>query len=171
MATLERTLQRLDAISVWTARVSGWLILPLTFVLVYEVVSRKFFHRPTMWASDLSYMLYGTLFMLGAAYALQRGAHIRTDFLYRRWPVRAQGTVDAILYLLFFFPGIALFLWVGGEFAWTSWLQGERAITSSWRAPIYLLKMVIPLAAVLLLLQGVAEFLKSLHAALHGRWR
>jgi TRAP-type mannitol/chloroaromatic compound transport system permease small subunit len=171
MAALERTRRALDAISIWTARISGWLILPLTFVLVYEVLSRKFFQRPTTWASDVSYMLYGALFMLGAAYALQRGAHIRTDFLYRRWPPRVQGAVDALLYLCFFFPGIALFLWVGWEFAWTSWLQGERAITSPWRAPIYLLKAVIPVAAALLLVQGVAEFLKSLHTALRGRRR
>jgi TRAP-type mannitol/chloroaromatic compound transport system permease small subunit len=123
-----------------------------------------------MWASDLSYMLYGALFMLGAAYALQRGAHIRTDFLYRLWPVRVQGAVDALLYLVFFFPGIALFLWMGGEFARISWLQDERAITSSWRAPVYLLKMVIPVSAALLLLQGVSEFLKSLHAAVRGEW-
>jgi TRAP-type mannitol/chloroaromatic compound transport system permease small subunit len=170
MTALERAIRALDAISIWAARISGWLILPLTLILVYEVLSRKFLQRPTTWASDMSYMLYGALFMLAAAYALQRGAHIRTDFLYRRWPVRVQGIVDAGLYLLFFFPGIGLFLWLGWDFAWASWLQGERAITSPWRAPIYLLKMVIPTAAALLLLQGFAEFLKSLYAASRGRW-
>lgn len=170
MAGLERAMRTLDAISVWSARLTGWLILPLTFILVYEVVSRKFFHRPTTWASDMSYMLYGALFMMGAAYALQRGAHIRTDFLYRLWPARVQGVIDAVLYLVFFFPGIALFLWLGWDFAWASWLQGERAITSPWRAPIYLLKAVIPVAAALLFLQGVSEFLKSLYAAFRGRW-
>ncbi|MBI4589455.1 MAG: TRAP transporter small permease subunit [Candidatus Rokubacteria bacterium] len=165
-----RAFRVLDGISVWTARFSSWLILPLMLALVYEVVSRKFFYRPTIWASDVSYMLYGTLFMLGAAYTLHRGAHVRTDFFYRLWSPRIQGMVDALLYLLLFFPGIALFLWSGWGFAWDSWVQGERAITSSWRAPIYLLKMVIPIAAGLLLLQGISEFLKSLYAAVRGRW-
>lgn len=167
---MERTIRSLDAVSVWTARVVAWLILPLTGVLVYEVLSRKLFGRPTMWASDTSYMIYGALFMLGAAYTLRRGGHIRTDFFYRLWSPRVQGAVDATLYLLFFFPGIALFLWAGWDFAWGSWVQGERAITSPWRAPIYLLKMVIPVTAVLLLLQGVSELLKSVHAAIRGRW-
>lgn len=167
---LRKTVQSIDAFSIWTGRVVGWLVIPLMGVMVYEVMSRKFFLRPTAWASDVSYMLDGALFMLGAAYALARNAHIRTDFLYRHWSPRVQGTVDALLYLLLFFPGIGLFLWAGWDFAYASWLQGERAVTSAWRAPIYLLKMVIPATAALLLLQGVSEFLKSLHAAWRGRW-
>ncbi|MGH7278190.1 MAG: TRAP transporter small permease subunit, partial [Candidatus Rokuibacteriota bacterium] len=137
MGAFGRAVEILDLISLWTARVVAWLVLPLTGVLVYEVASRKLFLRPTVWASDTSYMLYGALFMLGAAYTLGRGGHIRTDFLYRLWSPRAQGTVDAALYLLFFFPAIALFLWAGWDFASSSWAQGERAITSPWRAPIY----------------------------------
>ncbi len=167
---MRRALRVLDGISLWTGRVVAWLVLPLMAILVYEVVSRKLFFRPTMWASDASYMIYGALFMLGAAYTLQRGGHIRTDFFYRLWSPRAQGLVDALLYLLFFFPGLALFLWAGWGFAWTSWLQDERAVTSAWRAPIYLLKLVIPVSAALLLLQGVAELLRSVHAAVRGRW-
>lgn len=168
--TLAKTVKSIDAFSIWTGRVVGWLVIPLMGVMVYEVVSRKFFFRPTTWASDTSYMLDGALFMLGAAYALARNAHIRTDFFYRNWSPRVQGTVDALLYLFFFFPGIGLFLWAGWDFAYTSWLQGERAVTSAWRAPVYLLKMVIPATAALLLLQGVSEFLKSLHAAVRGKW-
>lgn len=160
----------LDAISIWSGRIVGWLVLPLMGVLVYEVVARKFFLRPTTWAADTSYMLDGALFMLGAAYALCRQRHIRTDFFYRLWSPRVQGTVDALLYLLFFFPGVALFLWAGWDFAHASWVQRERSVTSAWGAPIYLLKMVIPVAAALLLLQGVSEFLKSAHAARRGKW-
>lgn len=167
---LEKTLKVLDSISIWTGRLFAWLVIPLMLALVYEVIARKFFLRPTVWASDTSYMLYGTLFMMGAAYALYRKAHIRTDFFYRLWSPRVQGTVDALLYLLFFFPGIGLFLWAGWDFAHTSWIQGERTITSAWHPPIYPLKTVIPVAAGLLLLQGVSEFLQSVYAALHGKW-
>lgn len=166
---MDRVVRALDALGAWTARVAAWLVLPLVGVLVWEVGSRKLLERPTVWASDVSYMLYGALFMLGAAWTLGRGGHIRTDFLSRRWSPRVQGAVDAALYLLFFFPGLGLFLWAGWEFAWTSWVQGERAITSPWRAPIYLLKMVIPVTAVLLLVQGVSELLKSLQAVVRGR--
>jgi len=160
----------LDGVSLWTGRIFGWLIFPLIAVLVIEVAARKFFIRPTVYAYDMSYMLYGTLFMLGAPYTLYRKAHIRTDFLYRLWSPRAQGAVDAILYLFFFFPGIGLFLWVGWDFANTSWMLAERTVTSAWGPPIYPLKTIIPLTAGLLMLQGISEFTKCLYAALKGRW-
>ena len=120
--TLVRVIRLIDAISAWSGRIVAWLVLPLIAVMTYEVVIRHV-GRPTQWAYDLSYMTYGALFMLGAAYTLYRGAHIRTDFLYQKWSVRTQATVDALCYVLLFFPGIAIFLWVGTEFAWTSWLR------------------------------------------------
>ena len=126
--------------------------------------------HPTLWAYDLSYMLYGAMFMLGAAYTLQRGAHIRTDFLYQNWPVRVQALVDAACYVLLFFPGIAIFLWIGTEFAWQSYLREERSVGSSWMPIIYPLKAVLPIATALLLLQGVAELLKCVYAIRTGKW-
>ena len=91
----------------------AWLIVPLIGAMVYEVVARYFFRAPTVWAQDLSYMLYGALFMLGGAYTLRWGGHIRTDFLYDRFGVRGQALVDAIAYLFFFFPAFGVFLWFG----------------------------------------------------------
>ena len=166
---LVRVIQIIDAISIWSGRVVAWLILPLIAVMAYEVVVR-YVATPTQWAYDLSYMMYGAMFMLGAAYTLYRGAHIRTDFLYQNWPVKTQATVDALCYLLLFFPGIAFFLWIGAEFAWASWLRNERTVGSSWMPIIYPLKGVIPVAAALLLLQGISEFLKCIHALRTGQW-
>ena len=166
---LLRAIRIIDAISKWSGRIVAWLILPLIAAMTYEVAIR-YLWQPTQWAYDTSYMLYGALFMLGAAYTLYRGAHIRTDFLYQKWSVRTQATVDAICYLSLFFPGIAVFLWLGGEFAWNSWLREERTVGSSWMPVIYPLKAVIPVAAGLLLLQGVSEFLKCIHALRTGRW-
>jgi len=166
---LERAIRIIDAISAWSGRITAWLILPLIAAMTYEVVIR-YVATPTQWAYDTSYMLYGAMFMLGAAYTLYRGSHIRTDFLYQKWSVRTQATVDALCYLLLFFPGIAVFLWLGGEFAWNSWLRDERTVGSSWMPIIYPLKAVIPVAAALLLLQGVSEFLKCIHALRTGRW-
>jgi TRAP-type mannitol/chloroaromatic compound transport system permease small subunit len=166
---LMRASRAIDAIARWSARLFAWLVLPLMAVMAYEVVVR-YAARPTIWAYDSSYMIYGAMFMLGAAYTLHRGAHIRADFLYRMWSVRTQGMVDAICYVVFYFPGIGFFMWIGSEFALESWLQQERSAASAWMPPIYPLKTVIPIAAALLLVQGVSELIKSLHAAIKGEW-
>lgn len=168
MQALERAIHRIDAITAWSGRLVAWLILPLIAAMTYEVTVR-YVWEPTQWAYDISYMLYGTLFMLGAAYTLYRGAHIRTDFLYQKWPVRVQAAIDAACYLLLFFPGIAIFLWLGAEYAWTSWLRNERTVGSSWMPVIYPLKAVIPAAAALLLLQGISELLKCVYTLRTGR--
>lgn len=159
----------IDGISEWTGRFTAWLIVPLILIISYEVFVRYAFNAPTIWAFEMQFMLYASSFMLGAAYTLLYGEHIRTDILYNRWPVRWQGIVDATLYLLFYFPGIALFLWAGWDFAYRSWVIRELSEFSPWRPPVYPLKMAIPVTAALLLLQGTSEFIKSLYAALTGR--
>ena len=111
---LVRVIRVIDAISAWSGRIVAWLIVPLIVVMTWEICVR-YLMRPTLWAYDLSYMIYGAMFMLGSAYTLYRGAHIRTDFLYQNWPVKVQATVDAACYLLLFFPGVALFLWIGTD--------------------------------------------------------
>ncbi len=169
-AAVLRAIRVLDAISEGTGRLVAWLIFPMMLSLVYEVLARYAFRSPTLWAYDLTFMLYGTFFMLGAAYTLRRKAHIRTDFLYAKWSVRQQGAVDAALYLVFYFPALAIFLWVGWDYAAVSWARHERIVTSPWMPPVYPFKTVIPVTAALLLLQGVSEFLKSLHAARRGEW-
>ena len=138
--------------------------------LVYEVFARYAFDAPTMWAYDATFMLYGTHFMLGAAFALAKGAHIRTDLFYRLWSVRVQAAVDLTIYLVFFFPGIGLFLWVSADFAAKSWEQSERIITSPWLPIVYPFKTVIPMTAALLLIQGISETLKCVEAIKEGRW-
>jgi TRAP-type mannitol/chloroaromatic compound transport system permease small subunit len=166
---LVRVIRAIDAISNWSGRIFAWLVLPLIGVMTWEICVR-YVARPTQWAYELSYMIYGAMFMLGAAYTLHRGSHIRTDFLYQTWSVRTQATVDALCYLLLFFPGIAIFLWIGSEFAWQSWVREERSASSAWMPVIYPLKAVLPIATAMLLLQGVAEFLKCLHALRTGQW-
>jgi TRAP-type mannitol/chloroaromatic compound transport system permease small subunit len=155
------------------AALSGGIVcllsLPLVGALTYEVIARYLFHRPTIWAYDVTYMLYGTIFMLGAAYTLYKGGHIRTDIFYQSWSVRTRGKVDAILYLLLFFPGVIFFFWAGLQEALHSWDIREVSDASPWRPPLYPLKAVIPVSLALLLLQGVSEFLKAAYAARTGR--
>ncbi len=160
----------IDQIGIWSGKMTAWIIFPLVFGLTYEVISRYLFKSPTIWAYDLSYMLYGTLFMLGAAYTLFKKGHIRTDIFYDRWHPKKQGWVDALLYLLFFFPGMIFFFWAGLDEALHSWSLLEKSEVGAWRPPIYPFKTVIPLTALLLMVQGVSEFLKSVYAALKGEW-
>lgn len=164
------TIRALDSVALWSGRIVAWLIIPMVLSLAYEVFARYLFEAPTIWAYDMTFMLYGTFFMLGSAFTLLRKGHIRTDTFYGAWSVRRQGTVDALCYLLFFFPGLIAFLWVGSDYFWTSFRQGERIVTSPWMPIIYPFKFVIPLTAALLLIQGVSEFLKSVWAARHGEW-
>lgn len=153
----------------WSGKLFCWMIIPMVGGLTYEVIARYAFNAPTIWAFELTYMLYGSHFMLGAAYTLHRGGHIRTDIFYGKWSLRTRGLIDATLYLLFFFPGMLFFLISGGNEALLAWTIGERSDASPLRPPMYPFKAVIPVAAFLLLIQGVSEFLKSAYAARTGR--
>jgi TRAP-type mannitol/chloroaromatic compound transport system permease small subunit len=127
----------IDSISDWSGRLFAWLIVPLVAGTTYEVIVRYAFNAPTIWAYDLSYMLYGSHFMLGAAYTLLKGGHIRTDIFYQNWSTRKQGWVDALLYLFLFFPGMLFFFWMGGQEGLHSLSIGERSDASPWRPVLY----------------------------------
>ena len=112
----------------------------------------------------------GGMFVLGAAYALSKGVHIRSDFLYRKWSVRTQGRIDTALYLVCYFPAMLIFLWVASQWAWNSLSRFERGTDTSWMPLLGPLKSCLPIAIVFLIIQGVSEVLKSIHAARTGRW-
>jgi TRAP-type mannitol/chloroaromatic compound transport system permease small subunit len=114
-------------------------------------------------------MLYGSHFMLGAGYTLLYGGHIRTDIFYQNWSPQRRGTVDALLYLLLFFPGMFFFFWMGSQEALHSWSIGERSDASPWRPIIYPFKTALPAGALLLLIQGISEFIRSGYLAVTGR--
>src|SRR3989304_6065462 len=153
-----------DTSGTWVA----WLNLPLVAVVAWEVAARYLFNAPTIWSFDLTYMLYGTIFMLGCAYALHKGAHIRTDFFFEKWSIRTKGVIDSTAYILFFFPSLAVFLMVSGAEGWYAFEIGEPSEQTPWRPILWPFKMVIPLTCLLLLIQGVSETIKSLYAARTG---
>jgi len=163
-----KAIRLIDAFGERTGQLVAWAVVPLVLGLTYEVVSRYVFEAPTDWAFDVTYMLYGTHFMLGATYTLMKGGHIRTDMFYEKFSPQKKGMVDAIGYVVFFFPSILFLLWAGGDAAYRSWLMLEKSEISPWRPPIYPFKAMIPLAALLLLIQGVAELLKSVYAVRTG---
>jgi len=165
---LLRIISFIDQISIWSGKILSVLILPMVGGLVYEVIARYFFTAPTVWANDISTMLYGVLWMGGSAYALQRQLHIRTDFLYEKWSTRTKGIVDSVLYAFLYFPGLLIFLWIGWEYALRSMMFMERIISSPWMPYIWPVKLMIPVSTLLLIIQGVSELLKSLYAASTG---
>lgn len=163
-------IRRISSISNAVGSVAAWMILPLTFALVYEVFARYLFSAPTTWAFDATVMLYGAYFMLGAAYTLARDAHVRGDVIYRRFSPRIQATIDLVLYVFIFFPALYALTTAGWSYFWQSFLVRETSPFSPYGRPIYPLKFVIPLTAVLLSLQGVAQVLRCLAAIRTNRW-
>ncbi|MEK7216856.1 MAG: TRAP transporter small permease subunit [Chloroflexota bacterium] len=167
---MEKAIKLIDTISTWIGIPFCWLIIPLMLVTTYDVTLRYFFSAPTAWAYDVTYMLYGTMFMLVGAYTLAQNNHVRGDVLYRLWPVRVQAALDILLYIVFFFPGIISLVWSGYYFAEMSWRFGERSLQSPGGPPIYHFKTVIPVAGFFTALQGVAETMRAIIAFRTGRW-
>jgi len=164
------TIWFIDTSSVWIGRITCWLLVPLMLAMVYEVVVRKLFIAPTDWAYDVSRMVSGGMFMVGAAYALMRGVHIRADFLYRLWSDRNQALVDATLYLVFFFPAMIFFFLVSFDYASVAWIRWELSMDTAWMAPVAPVRTAMPLGAALLIIQGISELLKCVYAIKNNRW-
>ncbi len=167
---MEAWIDRISRLSNLVGVVAAWMILPLTFAMVYEVFARYFFSAPTTWAFDTTVMLYGAYFMLGAAYTLARDAHVRGDVLYRRFSPRTQALIDLTLYLVVFFPAMYALASAGWSYFWQSFLVRETSPFSPYGRPIYPLKFVIPFSAVLLALQGLAQVLRCVVAIRTNRW-
>jgi len=167
---MTRYIRFADALSGWFGKAFGWLIILMTFGMSYEVMVRYVFNRPTPWALDISFIMYGTIFMMGGAYTLSRGGHVRGDFLYRLWSERTQAKVDLTLYILFFFPGILALVFAGWKYASRSWGYAEVSVNSPAGIPIYQFKTVIVAAGILLIIQGIAQVFRCMICIREGSW-
>jgi TRAP-type mannitol/chloroaromatic compound transport system permease small subunit len=159
-----------DALSAGFGKVFAWLIVLMTFGTSYEVFVRYVLGAPTPWALDVSFIMYGTLFMMGGAYTLSRGGHVRGDFLYRTWRPQTQAKVDLVLYLVFFFPGVLALIFSGWKYASRSWSYGEVSVNSPAGIPIYQFKTVLVAAGILLAIQGIAQIFRCIHCIRTGHW-
>lgn len=169
-AWMARTITGIDRLNQWIGGLVSIMVLPIMFSMVYEVIVRYAFNSPTIWAYEISRIFYGAMFVLGAAYGLSKGVHIRSDFLYRTWKVENQGRVDTALYVIFFFPTMIILLWVSFDWAWTSLIRGERGMDTAFAPLLGPVKSSLPIGVFLLIVQGVSELLKSIYAARTGRW-
>jgi TRAP-type mannitol/chloroaromatic compound transport system permease small subunit len=159
-----------DSLSAWVAKAFAWCLLVMTLGVTYEVVVRYIVKRPTVWAFDMSFMMYGTMFMLAGAYALSRDAHVRADIIYRLMRPRRQALLELVLYFIFFFPGILALVFAGWKYAARSWRYQEVSINSPAGMPVYQFKTVIAVAGVLLVIQGIAQVMRCIICLRTGEW-
>lgn len=167
---MQKLLLFIDRMSTWLGHTFAWLIIALTLLITWEVFSRYVLNAPHAWAFDVQMMLYGGLFMMAGAYTLSKNGHVRGDVLYGFFPPRLQATIDLVLYVLFFIPGVIALTYAGYHFAAESWAINEHSSISADGPPIYPLKTVIPVAGGMLLLQGIVEIVRCVICLRQGEW-
>jgi TRAP-type mannitol/chloroaromatic compound transport system permease small subunit len=167
---MTRFLFFIDSLSTWVGKTFAWLILVLTLGVSYEVFVRYVLRAPTTWAFDFSYITYGALFLMAGAYTLARNGHVRGDVVYRFWRPRTQATIDLVLYIIFFLPAVAAFMYSGWNYAQMSVQFREVSIFSPAGVPVFPLKALIPVTGVLLLFQGIAEIIRCILCIRLGYW-
>lgn len=158
-----------DRLSMAVGKAFAWLIVVLMLLVVAEVFKRYALNAPTAWIFDASNMIYGTLFMMGGAYTLCQDGHVRGDFFYGSAKPRTQATLDLVLYILFFIPGVIALTWAGWTYAADSFAIREQTFNAD-PLPLYPFKAVIPLAGLIVLLQGLAEILRCVVCIRTGEW-
>jgi len=158
-----------DKISTLVGKAFSWLIIALMLMVVVEVFKRYALNAPTAWIFDASNMLYGTLFMMCGAYTLSQNGHVRGDFFYGSASARTQASLDVVLYIVFFIPGLIALTWAGWSYASDSWLIREQTFNAD-PLPLYPFKAIIPLAGFIVLLQGVAEIVRCVICIKTGQW-
>ena len=163
-------IRAVDLFSYWVGKLSAWLIVALTFVVSIEVFKRYILNSPTAWIFDFNNMLYGTLFMMCGAYTLAAAGHVRADFVYIYMKPRGQAALDLALYLLFFLPGILGLIYAGWDYAGISWRINEHSTVTAEGPPIYPFKTVIPVAGILVMLQGLVEIVRCVVCIKTGEW-
>jgi TRAP-type mannitol/chloroaromatic compound transport system permease small subunit len=162
-------IRKIDGITQWTGYLFALIVIPLVLANVVEVFMRYFLNNPTVWALDTTIMSYGSLFMLGSAYALLKGAHVRTDMLWDKFSDRKKGVIDSIAFLVFFLPSMAILFYISFvEFRYAIEID-EKSTATIWQPVLWPYRAVVPLTALLLFLQGISELLKSLWAARTGQ--
>ena len=167
---MQKLLLLVDKVSTFVGQAFSWLIVSLTLTISWEVFSRYALDHPHAWAFDAMIMMYGTLFMMAGAYTLSKNGHVRGDVLYSFFMPRTQATLDLILYVLFFIPGVIALVWAGYNYAAESWAINEHSNITSDGPAVYPFKTVIPLAGAFLLVQGIVEIIRCIMCIQQGEW-
>jgi TRAP-type mannitol/chloroaromatic compound transport system permease small subunit len=166
---MQKLLLAVDRMSTWIGQLFAWGIVLLTVSISWEVFSRYVLGKPHAWMFDVQIMLYGILFMMAGAYTLSKNGHVRGDVLYGFFRPRTQATLDLILYVLFFLPGIVALTWAGWTFFTDSLAIREQTFNAD-PLPVYPFKFFISFAGLLLLLQGLVEIARCVICIREGEW-
>jgi len=164
---IEVVLHYIDNISDWVGRIGNVLVIGIVFSLIYEIIARYIFHSPTMWAHEMSAFIFGAFFMLTGANCLRVKGHVAVDIFTSNLSRRRVAILDSITFIFLLLFCIAL-VWYGGKLAWDSWIINEHR-NSIWAPPLYPARAMIPIAAFILLLQGLAKFIRDITTAITGR--
>ena len=167
---MQKLLLFVDKLSTWIGHAFSLFIVALTLHVSWEVFARYALDAPRAWAFDAMIMLYGTLFMMAGAYTLAKGGHVRGDVLYGFFRPRTQATIDLVLYIVFFIPGVFALTYAGYFYAAESWAIREGSNITAGGPPYYPFKTVIPVAGAILLLQGVVEIIRCVICLKQGHW-
>ncbi len=167
---MQKLLLLVDKLSTLVGQLFAWTIVSLTLMICYEVFSRYALGTPHAWVYDASNMMYGIGFMMAGAYTLAKNGHVRGDILYGFFTPRTQATIDLILYIVFFIPGVVAMVWAGYHFYLESLAQNEHSSLAADGPPIYPFKAFIPIAGAVLLLQGVVEIIRCVICLKQGEW-
>lgn len=167
---MEHYIRFADRLSAWFGKAFAWCVMVMTLGVGYEVFVRYVLNAPTAWAFDLTYMMYGTMFMMAGAYTLSRDGHVRGDFVYRLWKPATQAKVELVLYFFFFFPGVLALIFAGWKYASRSWRYLEVSVMSPANIPIYQFKSIIIAAGILLTIQGIAQVFRCILTIQRGAW-
>jgi TRAP-type mannitol/chloroaromatic compound transport system permease small subunit len=166
---MQALLLRVDRLSTWLGQAFAWLIVLLTLMISWEVFSRYVLNDPHDWALNAQIMMYGTLFMMAGAYTLSKSGHVRGDVLYGFFSPRTQATIDLVLYIVFFLPGIVALTWAGWTYFNESLAIREKTFSAT-PLPLYPFKFFIPFSGALLLLQGLVEIVRCILCIRDGQW-
>ena len=167
---MQKLLLTIDKISTFVGQAFSWLIVSLTLMISWEVFSRYALDNPHSWALDVMVMMYGTLFMMAGAYTLAKAGHVRGDVLYGFFEPRTQATIDLVLFILFFMPGVFALTYAGYYYAAESWAINEHSTITSEGPPLYPFKTILPLAGAFLLVQGIVEIIRCVICIRQGTW-
>ena len=166
---MQKLLLAVDRFSTWIGKAFAWSVVLLTLLISWEVFSRYVLNKPHAWVLDAQIMLYGLLFMTAGAYTLAKNGHVRGDVLYGFFKPRTQASVDLLLYIVFFLPGVIAMTWAGWTFANESLAIREQTFNAD-PLPIYPFKFVMPVAGAFLLLQGLVEIIRCVICLRDGEW-
>ncbi len=159
-----------DQFVVWISRAFAWSIFILTAAVMFEVISRYLFNKPTLWVFDLTVQLYGATIIMGGAAAVSTRSHIKADMYYNKLSERNQGILDLILYIIFYIPGVFALTYAGYFYAKKAWIVKETSWNSPAQIQIYYSKTLIPIAGVLLIIIGIAEIARCIYCIRDKKW-